>query len=188
MRHALSALLVVAALAGCSQAKLPNVVDNHANSERVSSRDVSGLDLATALLRFTQFEKRKVTANHVTSTGGRAGATLAVPLDAAAHAVLLQLYRLTPQQSDPASWPTGLMDRALDHLAVLHHFQMPTDAPTDVSGMKALVKPRQYMDGSGKVQAFEAFVRVSNSYQILGKYDLQGHILQIDMDTWQAVP
>ena len=196
MRPLLSALLTLLTVSACAPAPLTPIPNSATRVSqpasrvfgRLITRDIPALDLAAALTRFTQFEQRKVSANHVTTSGGHAGATLTVPLGAQERAVLLQLYRLTPQQSDATQWPVGLLDRSADQLAVLHHFQLPHDAPTDATGIKALLKARQYMDGNNKVQAFEAFVRISNSYQILGKYDLQGRMLQVDMDTWPAVP
>jgi hypothetical protein len=181
MRHALSALLLLT-LAGCGHAPLPAVSATGAGVAAMA--DAPALDLATALARFTKQEKRKVTATHLLPTDGKGGATLTVPLSARDKTMLVQLYRLNPMPVDPAQFPAGVLDRAADQIAVLHHFELPKDEALDATAMRAKLRPRGYFDGEQKIMAYEAFVKNGN-YQLAAKYDLKGRMLQVDMNTWQ---
>lgn len=184
MRHLLASVLLAATLAGCAHGA-PTASAVAASALAV--RDASPLDLQTALTRFTKSEGRKVSAAQVPMNNGHGGATLTVPLSLTEQQELVQLYRLNPRPSDVATWPKGLMDRAADEIAVLHHFGLPADAAFDAAAAKAQIKPRQYMDGQGKVWAYEAFYN-GGSYRLAGKYDLKGRMLQVDMDVWQTNP
>lgn len=179
MRHALSALMILT-LAGCGHAALPAAP----SAPGVLAAMADTLDLKAALARFTQQEKRKVTATHLVPSDGKGGATLSVPLSAKDRSMLVQLYRLNPMPVDAAQFPAGVLDRAADHLAVLHHFELPKDEALDAAAMRAKLRSRGYFDGEQKVLAYEAFMK-NGTYQLAAKYDLKGRLLQVDMNTWQ---
>jgi hypothetical protein len=181
MRHALFALMALT-LAGCGHATLPAAPS--APSALAAMAEVPALDLQAALARFTKQEKRKVTATHLVPTDGKGGATLTVPLSAKDKSMLVQLYRLTPRPVDPAAFPAGVLDRAADQLAVLHHYELPKDEALDATAMRAKLRSRGYFDGEDKVMAYEAFMKNGN-YQLAAKFDLKGRLLKVDMDTWQ---
>ena len=62
---------------------------------------------------------------------------------------------------------------------------MPDATPLKAEDVQKVAKPRQYMQGNGKVWAFETFYQGPN-YRILGKYDLRGRIMQVDMDIFTS--
>jgi len=181
MRLATSALVLLT-LAGCGHAALPAAPTVAARASAMA--DAPALDLTTALARFTKQERRKVTATHLTPTDGKGGANLTVPLSARDQSMLVQLYRLNPMPVDAAQFPAGVLDRAADQMAVLHHFELPKDEALSASDMRAKLRSRGYFDGSQKIMAYEAFLKGSN-YQLAAKYDLKGRLLKVDMDTWQ---
>lgn len=187
MRHALLALTALSLLAACQQ--VAPTAASHAATGLAAMSKAAPVDpaLAAALARFSSQEGRKVTASQQPPANGHAKSTLAVPLDTKDRAMLLELYRLMPQPSDASRWPTGLLGRAADHLATLYHYGLPSAPAIGVAGMQAQLKPREYHGGDGKPIAYEAFLR-ADAYSIAGKYDTAGRLLQVDMDSWQAVP
>ncbi|MDB5101530.1 MAG: hypothetical protein JWM80_5951 [Cyanobacteria bacterium RYN_339] len=181
MRHVVSALLLLT-LAGCGHAALPAA--SLEAGRAVALAETPALDLTAALARFTKQEKRKVTATHLQPTDGKGGATLSVPLSAKDKTMLVQLYRLNPLPVEPDQFPAGVLERAADQIAVLHHFELPGDEALDAAAMRTKLRPRGYFDGDQKLMAVEAFMK-NGTYQLAAKYDLKGRLLQVDMITWQ---
>lgn len=185
MRRPLLALLVSSLLlAGCGQAATVSAHGAHAQGLAAQAAKPSAKKALTeALARFTQHEGRKVTAKNVTMNEGRGAAELRVPLSPDEKALLVQLYRLHAQRIDASEFPAGLLERSSEHLAVLHHFKLPTAPAWEPTRVRETVRTRCYKDGDGNIIAYEAWLP-EDTYQIFGKYDLQGRILKVDIETW----
>ena len=173
MRHSLLAILITGAtLAGCGQLGTPS-----------AGVPTAGDLAAQAAKPGAKKEGRKVTAKHVPMNEGRGAAELRVPLSAEEQALLVQLYRLHARPLPPAEFPAGLIERSSEHLAVLHAFKLPGEPAWEPSRVRQELKSRCYRDGEGNILAYETWL-VGDTYQMFGKYDTQGRILKIDIETW----
>lgn len=184
MRRLTCLLALTALLAGCGQsgpatrpAPAPDFVAAHAATAPVPP------EVNEALTRFAKQEKRLVKARHIKLSDDKGAAELYVRLSAADRALLVQLYRLHPRPLDPAEFPEGLVDRAYEHLSTLYRFKFPEAAPLDPARLRSEMRTRCYRDGEGNVMAFESFL-TGDHFMAFGKYDLEGRILKIDIETW----
>lgn len=170
---------------GCGQiAPIPTHSGGEFAARSATPSPAVPAEVSEALARFTKQERRQVKARHVPLNEGRGAAELFVRLSAEDRALLVQLYRLHPRPLDPAEFPAGLVDRAYDHLAALYRFKFPHAQPLDPKRLREVVKTRCYRDGDGNVLAFESFLS-GDDHMLFGKYDLEGRILKIDIETWQ---
>ncbi len=180
--RALLVLVSAALLAGCAAPGVPT----HAVPSRGAALDMAAAAdpaLKADLARFTKEEGRRVTAKHIAMNEGRGAGELRVRLSPEEQTLLVQLYRLHPRAVPAEQFPKGLIDRTMAHLVTLHRFKLPA-APRLAPGTLATeMRTRVYRDGDGKTLAYESFV-ASETFQLFGKYDLQGRILKIDVETF----
>lgn len=179
--RALLVLVSAAALAGCAKSlPIGAAAPFGAAMEAAAKADpVLKADLA----RFTKQEGRKVTAKAIPMSGGLGAAELRVPLSPEEQALLVQLYRLHPRAVPAEQFPAGLIARTRDHLLALHRFGLPRAPRLDPGALGAEMRTRVYRDGDGKTLAYESFL-ASDTFQLFGKYDLQGRILKVDIETF----
>lgn len=185
MRQPLLAILVSGLLlAGCGQVGVGSAdAPRAAELAALAAKPTVKKAHAAALARFTQQEGRKVTSKLVPMNEGRGAAELRVPLSPAEKSMLVQLYRLHAQRLDASEFPEGLLARSSEHLSVLHRFKFPDGPAWEPQRVREALKPRCYRDGDGNIIAYETWL-VEDTYQIFGKYDTQGRILKIDIETW----
>lgn len=178
------ALLVVvsaATLAGCAKG-LPTgaVAPRGAAVQAAAKADPL---LKADLARFTKEEGRKVTAKAISMNQGLGAAELRVPLSPEEQTLLVQLYRLHPRAVPATDFPAGLVERTTAHLASLHRFGLPQAPRLEPGALATEMRTRVYRDGDGKTLAYESFV-ATDTFQLFGKYDLQGRILKVDIETF----
>lgn len=182
---AISAIACAVWLAGCSSAMVPTSPQAKVSHlSRAAAVLPAGLDITASLARFSLFEGKKVTAKHIPMNDGRGAAELNVPLTPDEKSLMEQLYRLHPRPVPAGQYPEGLLQRTAEHLAVLHHFKLPGSPELVPGTLVTTLKARCYKDGEGKIIAFESF-QTGTNFMLFGKYDLQGHILKIDVETWK---
>lgn len=140
-------------------------------------------EVAEALAKYSQEEGRKVTAHRVPMNGGRGACELKVPLNAEDAQLLLQLYRLHARNLDPKEYPAGLVERSKLHLETLHRFTFKGASLGKL--VETDMRTRCYRDGEGKLLAYETWLP-QDTYQLFAKYDLQGRIMKVDIETWSA--
>lgn len=181
--RAVGLTLVVGAmgLSGCGRVAGPVGVASGATA--VEAQAKLSKDLAEALAKFSQEEGRKVTAHRVPMNGGRGACELKVPLPQEDAQLLLQLYRLHARNLDPKEYPAGLVERSKRHLETLYRFTFKGASLGKL--VETDMRTRCYRDGEGKLLAYETWLP-QDSYQLFAKYDLQGRIMKVDIETWSA--
>jgi hypothetical protein len=176
--RALLTLLSAAFLAGCGQAAPAGTARVPVAVEAAATTALKG-----DLTRFTREDGRKITAKRVPMSDGRGACELRAPLSPEEQTLLVQLYRLHPRAVGAETFPAGLVERTKRHLTTLHAFAFPKAARLAPATLAAEMRTRVYRDGDGTVLAYESFL-VGENFQLFGKYDLQGRILKVDIETW----
>ena len=179
--RALLILVSAAMLAGCARGAAPGAVTRPAGSFEAAARMSPGLK--ADLARFSREEGRQVTTRNVKMNEGRGAAELRAPLSPAERTLLVQLYRLHPRAVAAGQFPAGLIARTQAHLAALHSFKLPASPRLEPGRLAQELRTRVYRDGDGKTLAYESFL-VGDNFQLFGKYDLAGRLLQVDLETF----
>lgn len=179
--RALLVLVSAAFLAGCSHGAPAGAPVARAAMMAAQARVDAALK--AELARFSKEEGRKVTAKDVKMNQGLGAGELRVPLSPEEQTLLVQLYRLHPRAVPADQFPAGLIERTKAHLASLHRFKLPSAPRLEPGALATEMRTRVYRDGDGKTLAYESFV-ATDTFQLFGKYDLQGRILKIDIETF----
>lgn len=179
--RALLVLVSAALLAGCAHGAPTGAADGR--SSALSASAAVDRVVKADLARFSKEEGRRVTAKHIPMNEGRGAAELRVPLTPEDQTLLVQLYRLHPRAVPQDQFPQGLIARTMAHLVSLHRFKLPAQPRLDPGALATEMRTRVYRDGDGKTLAYESFV-ATETYQLFGKYDLQGRILKVDIETF----
>jgi hypothetical protein len=173
------AALAAAVLAGCAH---PGLVAAPQLGKALSAQAAKP-PLTAALAAFTKEEGRKVQAKNVPMNEGRGAAELCVPLSPEEQTLLIQLYRLHPRAVPASEFPAGLLARTQAHLVTLHGFKLPKATRLSKERLATEMRTRVYRDGDGQTLSYESFVS-GEDFSLYGKYDLQGRILKVDVETW----
>lgn len=179
--RALLVLVTASLLAGCAQGAPTGATASRAAV--LGAAAATDPALRGDLTRFTKEEGRRVTAKHIPMNEGRGAAELRVPLSPEEQTLLVQLYRLHPRAVTADQFPQGLVERTMAHLQTLHRFKLPAAPRLQPGALATEMRTRVYRDGDGKTLAYESFV-ASDTFQLFGKYDLQGRILKVDVETF----
>lgn len=174
-------LALVAALAGCAH-PAPAAAPQAAGL--MAAQAAMDPALKAALATFTKEEGRKVQAKNVPMNEGRGAAELRVPLSPEEQTLLVQLYRLHAKAVPASDFPAGLIARTQAHLIALHGFKLPKATRLSKAQLATEMKTRVYRDGDGKTLSYESFVPGAD-FSLYAKYDLQGRILKVDIETWR---
>ena len=180
--RALLVLVSAAMLAGCGH---PGPAGSATASRAAALAASARIDAALKadLARFSKEEGRKVSAKDVKMNQGLGAGELRVPLSPEEQTLLVQLYRLHPRAVPADQFPAGLIARTRAHLASLHRFKLPAAPRLDPGALATEMRTRVYRDGDGQTLAYESFV-ATDTFQLFGKYDLQGRILKVDIETF----